>query len=635
MKRCRTVFGALLTAAVACSVSAAGHVNPGTDSAVVLPEPEPREGFTVAILADRTNGYDSGLAVLERAVAELNLLSPELVFHIGDMVPGYTRDLDGKWVQDIERVKDILSSLEAPFFPVAGNHDVITGTGSPLDRRGEDLYRQHFGPLYYSLDYRGSHFVVLYTDEALASKSTLSRDQLDWLRRDLEQSEARHVFVLMHKPLWDTEEYPDSGWEDLRQILDAHPVRAIFGGHYHHYYKGESDDGLPLYGMGVTGGRTFAPEFAGGLEHYALLRVEADSWRLALVKPGSILADDYVSAEDFRRTSKLRLLSAGETGPVGAAISPEGGPVREYVTIAVTNPLDCPLPVRVRGLSDMGHWRFLPGTAAATLGPGARTMFGLQLMSNRVSAQDLAVPEVEIQYDYTDGQGRAVPIPLRRRIPLRRSAKLRTGRTAISVDGRADEPQWREAAVLTTRFWEVSPYESGEEGPAFRLLGSAGGLYLHVASPDEVRSSFRGQRMLSDAVFVGAALPPPAQPSAAPEPPSVVVLFPFAEAGHSQCVQAPWDPRAVMGTKAEGVYLASGGGSGDCGWQCEAFIPWKALGVETAEPGVRLRFNVGAWDNDGELFTEIQSWAPADGGASWGELELTAYAPSAAGPGGS
>jgi hypothetical protein len=46
-----------------------------------------------------------------------------------------------------------------PFYPVAGNHDVVT---TPL----QTLFAEVWGKdrLYYSFDHKGSHFVVLNTD---------------------------------------------------------------------------------------------------------------------------------------------------------------------------------------------------------------------------------------------------------------------------------------------------------------------------------------------------------------------------------------------------------------------------------------------------------------------------------------
>ncbi|KPK62195.1 MAG: hypothetical protein AMK73_06555, partial [Planctomycetes bacterium SM23_32] len=197
----------------------------------------------MAILADRTTGYDEGLAVLQQAVAELNLLDPDLVFHIGDLVPGYIRDME-QWERDIERVKAVLEPLQAPFYPLPGNHDVITGTGNPDDRRGEELYKRHFGPLYYSVDYGHAHFICLDTEESLESEPRLTKGQLEWLADDLARTQAVHIFVLMHKPLW---EYPDAGWDAVHAMLRRRPVRAVFGGHFHHYYKAQERDGIQYY----------------------------------------------------------------------------------------------------------------------------------------------------------------------------------------------------------------------------------------------------------------------------------------------------------------------------------------------------------------------------------------------------
>ncbi len=90
-------YALTLLALSVCAVRAdAAQVNAGTDSAVTLNVPPPAQGFTVAILGDRTTGVPAGLAVLRQAVDELNLLKPDLVIHIGDLVPGYVRDMD-RW----------------------------------------------------------------------------------------------------------------------------------------------------------------------------------------------------------------------------------------------------------------------------------------------------------------------------------------------------------------------------------------------------------------------------------------------------------------------------------------------------------------------------------------------------------
>jgi len=613
------IFAATFALAAFAAGARAEHgINPGTHSDVVLSVPEPTQGFTVAILADRTGGPESGLAVLERTVEELNLLQPELVFHIGDLVPGYIRDMQ-QWERDIQKVKNILKPLEAPFYPLPGNHDVITGTGNTTDRRGEQLYKRQFGPLYYSLDYRNTHFVMLYTDEALQSQPRVSEKQLQWLRQDLQSTDARNVFLLMHKPLW---EYEDVDWERIHRVLTQHPVRAVIAGHFHHYYKSIERDGIQYYVLGVTGGQTFSPELAGGLEHYCLLRIEPDSYRMALLRPGYVLPDDYIVAKDFKAMEKLRFLDRDRAGVLGAVRSPEGRAIDGNFTVVVENPLEVPVSVEICPRKGSGPWRSRPSSTVLALGAHARGLAEFSISSPAVSPLSVTVPEVEIRYTYLDFQGRSVPIVLPRRVPLLRSAQAALSDKVISVDGRGEEPAWRNAPLLTTRRWRTSPYEREEAGPMFRLLPTSAGVYLYVESPDRTVSDFRGERMLSDAIFVGLAPQPDSHEAVSADQQPVIVLYPFTPPGGTQAVQTFWDPRRLSGIEAGGVYAATHRPTEDSGWRCEAFIPWDLLLGEAPAAGQELLLNLGAWDNDGDLFTELHSWAPTSSSACWGRLRL-------------
>jgi hypothetical protein len=621
MRRLRFLAACVVALGLALSRPAAlADLNPGTPSAVELSEPVARGTLRVAILADRTTGVDAGLEVLRQAVREINLLRPDLVLHIGDLVPGYTRDLE-QWEADVDRVQAILGELEAPLFPVAGNHDVITGTDDRTDRRGEQIHMERFGPLYYSFDCGDVHFVCLYTEETLQSEPRLSSAQKEWLRADLEATDARDTFVFMHKPLW---EYEGSGWGEVHGLLAAHRTRAVFGGHFHHYYKSTERDGIQYYVLGVTGGRTFSPELAGGLEHYCLLDVDAQGYSLALVKPGAILADDYIVSADFKAMEALRFLTPEETGVQTPFPSPERGPIAGEVAVEVTNPLAVPLPVSVRGVGHRGEWVFSPPGTTLILAPGDRRTVFLGLSSPRVAAERLLVPMVEVQYTYTDSRGRTVPIALRRRVPLVRRCSLRLSAESVSPDGLADESCWQDAPLLSTALYHVSPFETGETGPAFRLIATRAGLYVHVKAEDSHVSSFRGERMLSDALFVGGI---PLSAAGGLDDLSdvpVVIVYPFSDSAEGAAERAFWDPRTPAGVPVQGVHAAGSRLADGEGWQCEAFVPWDLLGGSPLPPSEPLLFNVGAWDNDGELFTDLYSWASTGSAAHWGVLELMA-----------
>jgi hypothetical protein len=615
----RLAAAVLVAAFVLLPPPAMARVNAGTPSAVELQEPGRGSHLRIGMLCDRTTGDDSGLLVLEQAIAEMNLLRPDFVLHIGDLVPGYTRDME-RWQADVERVEVILDQLDAPLFPVAGNHDVITGTGNPADRRGEALYTDHFGPLYYSFDCGDAHFVCLYTEETLESDPKISPEQKAWLREDLEATAARNVFVLMHKPLW---EYEDSGWDEVHDLLARHPVRAVFAGHFHHYYKSVERDGIQYYVLGVTGGRTFSPELAGGLEHYCLLDVDADGYSLALVRPGGILSDDYIVSADYKAMEALRFLPEADTGVAASFPSPEAGPVSGQIAVGVTNPLDVALPVVVRGPGRQGDWKFAPDSVSMVVGPGARRTAFLGLSSLQTPAARVSVPFVEVQYTYTDSRGRTVPIVLPRRVPLARRCSLPLSNEAVSLDGLAQEAFWQRSPVLPTALYYVSPFETGEAGPTFRLAATHAGLYFYARSNDAYASGFRGARMLSDAIFVGAV---PISQAAGIDDLSdvpVVVVYPFSEGGPA-AERAFWDPRAPAGVPVQGVHAAAHRLPDGRGWECEGFVPWGLLlGSPSLQPGPVL-FNIGAWDNDGELFTDLHSWAPTASAAQWGTLTLKA-----------
>ncbi len=617
--RTAIAWACLLVGAAICTPPVCrADVNTGTPSDVRLQSPSPVPSIRVAVIADRTTGDEDGLAVLRRAVREINLLQPDVVLHIGDLVPGYKRDMR-KWEEDIAAVKAILADIEAPFYPLPGNHDVITGTGDPTDRRGEDLYRKHFGPLYYSFDCGFAHFVMLDTEEQLQSQPRFSDRQIAWLKDDLARTDARSIFIFMHKPAWEMATYPDSRWDEVERILRRHPVRAVMAGHFHHYYKSVERDGVQYYVLGVTGGQVFSPELAGGLEHYCLLTVRPEDYRMALVRPGAVLADDYVANADFKNMEKLRFLGEASTGITSSVRSPETGDVSDRFSAVVTNPLDVPLPVLVRGVK-AGGWSFDPPERSLLLDAGTRRDLRITARCARKNAGDVAVPEVEFVYRYTDSKGRQVPIVLRRRIPLKRTVSLEMGRPGIELDGEPEEAAWKDAAVLTTRRWRVSPYETDEPGPTFRLLATAAGVFLYADSQDDAVSDFRGDRMLSDAVFLGAygTQPEVTPPDLLHAP--IIVIYPFSRP--MQAETAFWDARDPRGVGAQGVHAAMERKNGNRGWALEAFVPWDDLLAQHTPPGDEVFLNVGAWDNDGELFTELYSWAPTHDAANWGRAEL-------------
>lgn len=111
--------------------------------------------FMFAVFADLTGGERP--RVFEIAIAQLNLLRPELIIGVGDLIEGETGDraeLDREWDHFDARAL----SARAPVFYVGGNHDLAGVTM-------QDTWNRRYGPRYYHFVYKDVLFLVLDTED--------------------------------------------------------------------------------------------------------------------------------------------------------------------------------------------------------------------------------------------------------------------------------------------------------------------------------------------------------------------------------------------------------------------------------------------------------------------------------------
>ena len=69
----------------------AQHVHTPRKNARLLPLPKEKDVWHFLIYGDRTGGPSEGIAVLSQAVDEVNLIEPDLVMTVGDLIQGYNR----------------------------------------------------------------------------------------------------------------------------------------------------------------------------------------------------------------------------------------------------------------------------------------------------------------------------------------------------------------------------------------------------------------------------------------------------------------------------------------------------------------------------------------------------------------
>jgi len=114
------------------------------------------ENFQFAIIGDRTGGANVQ-GTFKLAVDQINLLQPEFVINVGDMIEGYSdekKELNAEW----EEVDALLDKLEMPFFRTPGNHDIANGVA-------EQVWKDRHGATYYHFLYRDALFLVLNTED--------------------------------------------------------------------------------------------------------------------------------------------------------------------------------------------------------------------------------------------------------------------------------------------------------------------------------------------------------------------------------------------------------------------------------------------------------------------------------------
>src|SRR5438128_1581230 len=111
--------------------------------------------FRFAIVTDRTGGARSG--IFERAVDQINLLQPEFVVSIGDLIQGGSEEgakIDKQW----REFNSFIAKLQMPFFYVPGNHDLY-------NKVMEQRWHAQFGRLYYHFVYKDVLFLLLNTED--------------------------------------------------------------------------------------------------------------------------------------------------------------------------------------------------------------------------------------------------------------------------------------------------------------------------------------------------------------------------------------------------------------------------------------------------------------------------------------
>jgi len=200
--------------------------------------------FDFVVVTDRTGEHRDD--VFERAMPpKVNLLRPEFVMSVGDLIEGYTEDrrqLAKEW----DEIEAAAGKLAMPFFYVPGNHDMSNAVMA-------EVWKERFGPSFYHFVYRDVLFLALNSElfQLVHDPKTqlpgpwTQAEQLAYAEKVLrENAGVRWTFVFIHQPLWDVPKLPLPGqvtapavnpdWQRVEQLLGDRPY-TVFAGHYHRY----------------------------------------------------------------------------------------------------------------------------------------------------------------------------------------------------------------------------------------------------------------------------------------------------------------------------------------------------------------------------------------------------------------
>ena len=566
----------------------------GAREGQVVQAPPPRRDLRIAILPDRTTGRDWGLPYLDAAVEDLNRLKPDAVFCVGDLIQGYTRRPE-VWQSQMDAYLTRVRGLDMPWYPTAGNHDVIAGTRDPSDRRFAELYRRQVGPLWYAVDLDRLTAIVLYSDENLDDRSIqLGDEQFAWLKEQLERAKTRGVpsILLMHRPLW---RYREVGWDDrVHPLLAPAGTVAVIAGHFHSMQRDPDRDGVQYHILGTCGGAIDQHPLTGQLQHISMLDLKdgyAEVWHQFA---GATLPGDFIVAEDQERAFQLK---RDEKTVVLAGALPEPG-TRGLddapLTVTIRNPIDRPITAVVRMRDGTGEEWIVPGEPAVsrtpqdthnpavtdlgtpvTLGSIAPTTIAPRSTASLPLTVDcpalttpLRAPEAVIELSFTDSKGRTVPVAVRRRLPIARTLMP--------------------SVPMPLEEWEWTPYATDDAPPTVTAEQSGASLVLTVRVPDDrVAESFQAARTRRDR---------------ATNP--LVDALAIRLHGSSEPAAWTWEPStgSVLGARSGPTFERT---PSTDGWSARCTIPPELLKGVTG-------INVGVADNDDTFHTQWRWLSPSD-----------------------
>lgn len=380
--------------------------------------------FQFAIVTDRTGGLRPG--VFNTAVDKLNLLQPEFVMSVGDLIMGYTEDtveLNRQW----DEFNAMVGRLDMPFFYLPGNHDIT-------NKVQEEMWRRRFGSTYYHFVYKDVLFLCLNSEELVrgAGWGAIGDEQYEYIKRTLaDNADVRWTLVFLHQPLWDQND--PRRWPDVEELLRDRP-HHVFAGHVHHYVKYTRNNGR-YYTLATTGGgsRLRGPRL-GEFDHVSWVTMTDDGPIIANLALEGIYSDSVTTAADYDFITRIY-----ESKPIRFEpfIFQEKNFKVGNVNMKFYNPTDLPMRIEIDPGFSFDYTTELP-IDTLTVAPNTVESYRWRLHARRPKPLKKLGPQplkINLIFDY---EGDELRLPFRYLVsPTPRRSINETGR--VKVDGKLRE----------------------------------------------------------------------------------------------------------------------------------------------------------------------------------------------------
>ena len=130
------------------------------------------------------------------------------------------------------------ANMGLPIYYCIGNHDLVRG------KYGEEMFESIYGPVYYSFDVAGTHYVVTPMAGGDHAPSYNTDQVIRWLRNDLANvAKGTPVYIFNHDLPFAAGDFIYKGRTDSLDLTDYN-LKAWIYGHYHINHKHESVPGI-------------------------------------------------------------------------------------------------------------------------------------------------------------------------------------------------------------------------------------------------------------------------------------------------------------------------------------------------------------------------------------------------------